>query len=640
MLNMLLSGWKSDYSRRMLWLPVFFACGIGSYFLLPMEPSKWVTLWALEALIIIGLIFRKRIRFIYYLSALFLFVLGFAVIQLESIYIGSFPSKIQNKSTYFKGIITAIDTNYRGKQRFTFAQLEDFDGNIYSGKYRIVQRHNDKIASVGQCVELVATIMPPAHATTVGGFQLNRKNYFEGIKGSGYAESNFFPAECEQQSSGYLSLRLAQMRQRIVRHIMRLLPPAQSSIASAIIAGDKSLISAEQYDKYRNSGLAHFLAISGMHMSFLCGLMFFVIRLFLAFIPQISLRYDSRKIAAIFAFFTGFIYMIISGCAVPAQRAFIMITIVLLAIVTNRRALSMYSVALAAFLILLLSPDVLISPSFQMSFAAVVGLIAFYEEYSSAIRNYLMRGNKFWQGIKIYIAGIIITDLVASLAVLPFAIYHFNMIALYTTLGNLLAGPIIGLIIMPCVLFSLVLMPLGLDKPFLLLAGLGIDWLNKITDFVSALPQSGLYVHSMPAWGLFAITIGGLWLAIWQARWRVWGFYAIVIGLLSMAFVRTPDVIVGEGLKVIGFKNSEGQIEFVSKRGGDFIKQSIANRYPVSDTYTMLKSHPEFWIEGDIVTIGRQQYNIKDIIGFSAYKKGDDYVVKTIRDDVGQRPWN
>ena len=640
MLNMLLSGWKSDYSRRMLWLPVFFACGIGSYFLLPMEPSKWVTLWALEALIIIGLIFRKRIRFIYYLSALFLFVLGFAVIQLESIYIGSFPSKIQNKSTYFKGIITAIDTNYRGKQRFTFDQLEDFDGNIYSGKYRIVQRHNDKIASVGQCVELVATIMPPAHATTVGGFQLNRKNYFEGIKGSGYAESNFFPAECEQQSSGYLSLRLAQMRQRIVRHIMRLLPPAQSSIASAIIAGDKSLISAEQYDKYRNSGLAHFLAISGMHMSFLCGLMFFVIRLFLAFIPQISLRYDSRKIAAIFAFFTGFIYMIISGCAVPAQRAFIMITIVLLAIITNRRALSMYSVALAAFLILLLSPDVLISPSFQMSFAAVVGLIAFYEEYSSAIRNYLMRGNKFLQSIKIYIAGIIITDLVASLAVLPFAIYHFNMIALYTTLGNLLAGPIIGLIIMPCVLFSLVLMPLGLDKPFLLLAGLGIDWLNKITDFVSALPQSGLYVHSMPAWGLFAITIGGLWLAIWQARWRVWGFYAIVIGLLSMAFVRTPDVIVGEGLKVIGFKNSEGKIEFVSKRGGNFIKQSIANRYPVSDTYTMLKSHPEFWIEGDIVTIGRQQYNIKDIIGFSAYKKGDDYVVKTIRDDVGQRPWN
>lgn len=641
MLDLIISGWKSDYARRILWLPVLFGCGIGSYFLFSEEPNKWITLWTVEALIVIAIIFRHRMRVLYYLAAIFVFVLGFAIIQLKSIYIGNFSNDIYNKTSYFKGVVTNIDTNYKGKQRFTFDGLEDFDGNKYDGKYRITQRSNENIAAIGECIEMVATIMRPAAETAVGGYQLDRKNYFEGLKGSGYAESNFFAADCSNVEQGYLSLKLSQLRQRLVRHIMRILPPQESSIASAIIAGDKNLISAEQYQQYRNSGLAHFLAISGLHMSLLCGFMFFAVRLFLAFIPKISLRFDSRKIAAIFALITGLVYLIISGMAIPAQRAFIMIAVVLIGVMTNRRAISMYSVGLAAFLILLLSPEVLISASFQMSFAAAVGLVAFYEKYSAAIHNYFAKGNRFWQGFKIYILGVLITDFIASVSTLPFAIYHFNMVAVYTTLGNLASGPIIGFVIMPCVLLSLVLLPFGLDKPFLVAAGYGIDWLNHITEFVSSLPYAGLYVPSMPFIGLLAIVFGGLWLVIWQSKWRIWGAYAIGLGFLSIFFVRTPDVLVGDHLKAIAFKNADGKLELVSTRGGGFIKQSWQQRYPVSSNVTMLKSHPEFWIEGDIVTIGRQQYNIKDIIGFSAYKKGDDdFVVRTIRDDIGFRPWN
>ena len=82
MLELLISCWKSDYSRRILWLPVLFGCGIGSYFLLPEEPNKWITLWTVEALIVIAIIFRRRMRVLYYLAAIFVFVLGFAVIHL------------------------------------------------------------------------------------------------------------------------------------------------------------------------------------------------------------------------------------------------------------------------------------------------------------------------------------------------------------------------------------------------------------------------------------------------------------------------------------------------------------------------------------------------------------------------------
>lgn len=639
--DLIISCWKNDKLRRNLWLPVIFACGIGLYFLLPQEPNKWITMWAIEILIVLAVILRRRLRLLYALGCIFLFVLGFAIIQLKSIYLDSnSPAVPFNESFYLKGIITAIDHNYKGKTRFTFDSLEDFEGNQYSGKYRITPRSNNVDAKIGQCVEMVGTIMPPAPEANVGGFQNDRKNYFEGIKGSGYAESNYFSSDCANVSVSQFKLHLATLRQNIAQHIYQILPPAQASIASAIIAGEKSLVDFAQYEQYRNSGLAHFLAISGLHMSMLCGFMFFVIRFILALIPWILLRVDSRKIAAVVSLITGFVYLLISGMAVPAQRAFIMIAVVLLGVLANRRAISMYTVGLAALLVLLISPEVLISASFQMSFAAVIGLVAFYERYATAIHNYFIGGNRWWRGLKIYFCGIIITDFIASMSTLPFAIYHFNMVAIYTTLGNLAAGPVIGFVIMPCVLFALLLMPLGGDVIFLKAAGWGIAALNYITSWVSSLPHAGLYVPSMPVLGLLCIVFGGLWLAIWQCRWRVWGAYAIGLGFLSILFVRTPDVLVSNDLKAIAFKNDNGKLELVSTRGGSFIKQAWRSRYPFASQIAMAQAHPEFYVDGDIVTLGSQQVNLKDVIGFSAYKKGDDYTIRTIRDDIGNRPWN
>lgn len=639
--NFIISCWKSDKLRRNLWLPVIFASGIGLYFLLPYEPNKWITLWAIEILIVLAVILRRRLRWLYALGCVFLFVLGFASIQLKSIYLDSnLPHPPFDESFYFKGVISAIDNNYKGKTRFTFDGLEDFEGNKYTGKYRIIPRGDDRKVEIGQCVEMVGTIMPPAPEANVGGYQNDRKNFFEGIKGSGYAESNFFHTYCPDTSVESFKIKIARFRQNIAKHIYEVLPQQQASIASAIIAGEKTLLKFEQYEQYRNSGLAHFLAISGLHMSMLCGLMFFAVRLILALIPWVSLRVDSRKIAAVAALIVGFAYLLISGLAVPAQRAFIMIALVLLGVLTNRRAISMYTVAWAALLILLLSPEVLVTASFQMSFAAVIGLVAFYERYAGAINEYFAKGNRFWQGFKIYIYGIIITDLIASLSTLPFAVYHFNMVAIYTTLGNLLAGPVIGFIIMPAVLFALVTMPLGWDFIFLKVAGWGIWILNHITSFVSSLPYAGLYVPSMPFIGLMLVVIGGLWLAIWQCRWRIWGWGMILLGLLSIALVRTPDVMVGDNLKAIAFKNDSGQLELVSTRGGNFVKRAWRTAYPVSTQIAMLQAHSEFFIDGDIVTLGTQQFNIKDIIGFSAYKKGDGYVIHTIREDIGFRPWN
>lgn len=637
-------NFQQDSDRRILWLPVLFALGIGIYFALSSEPSKWFILALIEGLIVLAVLFRRRIRILHILGLLAIVLAGFTVIQVKSIWLYSKPAEIPSETFYFKGQIAAVDINYQGRRRFILENIEDFKGNNYLGKYRVTQRSKKGNAKVGECVEMIGTISPLAKEVVVGGYQFDRKGYFEGLKGSGFAESRWFTTQCSQGSvQPRFKAFIANLRQKIVKHIKQVLPTEEASIASAIIAGEQGAVAERQYEKYRNSGLAHFLSISGLHMSMLAGLMFFLIRFILALVPTIALRIDTKKIAAVFAIIISLVYLFISGMAVPAQRAFIMTFVVLLGILTDRRAISMQTIALAAFLVLAISPEVLVSASFQMSFAAVLGLIAFYEKVSRRVQKFLNVGgmNKWGRGVLLYILGVVVSDLIASLMTLPFAVYHFNMIALYTTIGNFLAGPVIGLLIMPFVLLSMLLMPLGLDVPFLKIVGLGINLVNEITAWVSSLPHAGYQVPSMPHWGLMLIVFGGLWLMLWQARWRYWGWLGIIVGALSIGTAKVPDILIGTDMKAFAFKNKDGELEIASSRGGRFIKNVWKNKYPVSGRKTKLQQHPEIKIDGDVITIADQKYNIKEAVGMSVYYQGDgSTIVKTIREDIGRRLWN
>ncbi|MBR1948900.1 MAG: ComEC/Rec2 family competence protein, partial [Alphaproteobacteria bacterium] len=504
MLKIITDGWNKDKARRILWLPVLFALGISFYFSIGFESSKWITLGVIEGLILLAIIFRHHINILKIFGCMAIVLAGFTLVQLKSIWIAENYSKLPEDSFYFKGKIEKTDTNYQGRKRFILTDVKDFDGNLYKGKYRITQRSKKDDANIGDCVEMVGKIMPLSKEVMVGGYQFDRKGFFEGLKGTGFAESRWFKIECENQSGPDFNAYIGNLRQDIAKRIKSVLPKKEASIASAIISGERGEIDAQQYENYRNSGLAHFLSISGLHMSMLAGLMFFLIRFVLALVPSVALRIDTKKVAAIFAIVLSFIYLLISGQAIPAQRAFIMTFVVLLGVLFNRRAISMQTICLAGFIVLVLSPQVLISASFQMSFAAVMGLVAFYEKTSNAISRFLNVGalHRYFRIVVLYILGVVISDFIASLMTLPFAVYHFNMVAVYTTLGNFLAGPIIGLIIMPMVLLSMLFMPFGIDTIFLKALGFGINLVNQITEYVSSLPNSALQVPSMPHWGL------------------------------------------------------------------------------------------------------------------------------------------
>lgn len=570
-----------EQPRWFLWMPVLFGLGIGIYFLLPQDYSIWWTLGLVETLVVLAIVFRLRPAVLGGLAVIAPVVLGFVDIQLKAEYLNKNERLPREEETYLFGRIEKTDYNYRGNQRFILNDTENFENTRKFGKVRVSSRHKNDQLKAGQCVEMAAKLMPVSKPFLPGGYQFDRKAYFEGINASGYALSQVYEADCKEKASlkARFGFAVDELRMKIVNHIKGILPPDQASIAAAVIAGEQGVINRNVIQNYRDSGLAHFLSISGLHMSMIAGLMFFLVRFVMALIPPLALRYDSKKAAAVFAILISIFYLLISGAQLPAQRAFIMNFIVVLGIFLGRRAISLRTIGWAALIILIISPQALIGASFQMSFAAVIALTAFYEKYAGALQRFL-NGNEtqsLWlKTVKViwaYIIGILVADFIASLATLPFAVYHFNRISVYTTITNLLAGPIIGLVIMPFVLIALLLMPFGLDYWPLKLVGWGIELTNNITAYVSSLPYAGYQVVSMPLWGLNLIVFGGLWLCLWKLSWRKWGFLFVVAGALSVFTVKTPDVMIDGEASLLAVKDEQSSLVILPARGNNFTKQ-------------------------------------------------------------------
>lgn len=548
----------AEQSRWLAWVPFLFGFGIAVYFALPFEPNYWYSLGIFEVTLLLFYLLRHKGLHLLF-TAILLVEFGFMDIQLQTLLKSRKVTFTPEVTDYIKGQISAVSYNEKGRKRLLLQNAENFDEPL-NGKYRVtVMNGGNADFEVGQCVELVGTFFPPSPVPVLNGFQLNRKYFYEEIIGIGYANSFVFVIDCEQKQASSFRIRLNKIRQRITDDVAKILPPDEAGIVDAVLIGEQSRTPKFIVNNYRDSGLAHFLSVSGLHMGAIAGLMFFVLRFLLALFPAIALRYDVKKLAAVGAILFSGLYLLVSGMAIPAERAFIMTAVVLLGVIFNRQAISMRMVCFAGLMLLIISPQALISISFQMSFAAVVALIAFYEKYAQKIALWSVNRGIFSK-IFFYLAGIVICDFVASLATMPFAIYHFHRVSVYTSLANLLAGPLIGLILMPLILLCLVALPLGLALYPLQALGYGVGWLNRITEFVSALPHSVVYVDSLPFWGFALIVCGGYWLCVWQRKWRLWGILPILIGISTIFFGLQPDMVFAPKGEGIALRDKNGKM--------------------------------------------------------------------------------
>jgi competence protein ComEC len=312
-------------------------------------------------------------------------------------------------------------------------------------------------------------------------------------------------------------------------------------------------------------------------MGMVAGIVFFGLRASLALIPFIALRYSTKKCAAAGALLVTFLYLLLSDATVSSRRAFVMCGLMLLGIMLDRVTVSARTLAYAAVAIMLLTPESATGPSFQMSFAAVAGLVASYEALRPRLSRWHLQAGR-GRRILLYLFGIALTTVVTTVATMPFTIYHFNRFPLYSVLANIVAVPITGFWIMPWAVVSCALMPFHLEALALTPMGWGINVVAAIAHGVTSLPGAVLRVPSMPPEGLVLLAFGGLWLCVWQRAWRMLGFVPMAAGYATLIFVTPPDILISNDAKLVAIRSAAGSYMPSHARGGTWTEDNWTQR--------------------------------------------------------------
>jgi competence protein ComEC len=374
----------------------------------------------------------------------------------------------------------------------------------------------------GAAVRVLARLNPPPPPVSPGAYDFARDAWFDGIGGSAFAvgDIQFVTLEPPPWRLRWV-MAVNAVRWSLARRIVEQMGPASGGLGAAMTTGHEAWIAAQQTDQMRTAGLAHIISISGLHMAIVGGFVFAAVRLAVAAWPWAALRAPGKKIAAAAGMAAIVAYLVLSGAPAPAERAAITACVAFSAILVDRRAISLHALAVAALIILCLQPEAAGQPGFQMSFAATAALVALAEAWPRAIREIAVpRWIKIIQGVGGWVGVSLGASLVAGLATTPFALQHFNRIAVFGLPANLAVAPLSSFVFMPALAIGTALTPLGLGEPFLKLAGWGIEAMTFIAAKVAALPHASLTVASAPPAALAVSFLGLMLLCLWRGRLR------------------------------------------------------------------------------------------------------------------------
>lgn len=435
----------------------------------------------------------------------------------------------------------------------------------------------------GGWIRARAILTPPPPPSAPGAFDFQRQSWFRGLGAVGFslgAVQIIAPPRTAQSGEtalqdplDVLTMALARVRNAITLRVQTALGGTTGAIAAALMTGKRSAIPVPVMKAIRDSGLAHLLAISGLHIGLVAGILFIGVRAVLALVGPWALRYPIKKWAAVVAIVGALAYALIAGSTVPTQRAFLMVGLVLLAVMLDRRGLSIRLVAWAALVILIVQPESLLGPSFQMSFAAVTALIVCYEAISER-RRYDVYGTSpvppWLRKAGLYLAGVALTTLIAGLATAPFAVFHFNRFADYGLAANLLAVPVTALWVMPWAVMAFLLMPFGIETLALTPMGWGVDVIISVAETVAGWAGAVTLVPAVPMAALAAMVLGGLWLALWRQRWRFLGLTGLCAGVVLAVMAEPPDVLVDGQGRLLAVRAADGAIAVSTVRRARF----------------------------------------------------------------------
>lgn len=590
-----------ERGRWALWSPVALGAGAATYFQLTFVVPLWASLLVAAGAAAMMSFAGARAGQALVLSAatLFLFAGGMALADLRVRMVAAPMIHEEHGPAWVTGTIVRVENNDGGSRRLTIAPsgIEDLRGEEVPARVRLtVRQQGGEGLQPGDGVRMRGVLLPPSGPAMPGAFDFAQRSYFQGLGAVGYAISP--PEAFAEGDSGWsVSAAIARIRLGLAMRIREALPGSRGGIAAALLTGDRSGIGDDDVGAMRTAGLAHLLAISGLHMMLVGGLLFLGFRSLLVLNERWALTRPVKKYAAVFALGGSLFYLLLSGGAISTQRAFIMIAIMFIAILADRPALTLRNVAVAALIVLVLAPEAVMQVSFQMSFAAVIALIAMSEFFGPKLAAWRGGVHANWPGrIAAYVGGLALSSVVAGLTIAPFAAYHFNRFSNFELFSNLIAMPLMAFWVMPWGIVAILLMPLGLEGLALTPMGWGIDGILWAAHGVSSWPGAEGAVASAAPWVLPVVAIGGLWFALWKRTWRFGGLALITMGLAGYLFHARPDVLVtGEG-DALAIRDSDGALHVMNARRASF-EQEIWLRMD-GDTRALAEAAGGFTCDG------------------------------------------
>lgn len=577
---------ESERDRWFLWVPVLFGAGIGTYFALPFEP--WVILAVgliVAALGLIILIRRGTLEPVIMIGLLAL-VLGFGAAKLRAEWVrapvvAETPGRTARALTV-RGWIEHVEHQAAKGDRLTVrvAKVEGWESARLPLRIRVRSRFAGLQLRAGAAVMLQAVLSAPPQPAMPGGYDFARIAWFEQIGAVGYLieRPQLDPAPVPMPADLTLTVFIEALRDGVGASVRAALPGEAGAVTEALITGERGAIPDEINTALQDSGLSHILAISGFNMAIMAGAVFGLVRGLLALSPALALTWPIKQIGAVAGLLGAGFCLVLSGAGSATTRAFLMIALMLLAIVLHRPAISMRNLALAGLAILAVSPETLLDAGFQMSFSAVVGLMAVYEAFAD--RRALVKDRlpppspgplrRIWA----MLVGTVTSTAVATLAVAPFATFHFHKLALYGLIANVAAVPLFAFIIMPLIVVTLIAMPFGLEGPVLQLLGLAVDLLLMIARAVAGLEGAVIRVPAMPMLALALLVVGGVWLSLWRRNWRLLGLLPAGVGLALAASSQRADLLIGRDGRPVAVRLADGRLSALPGPGASFTLES------------------------------------------------------------------
>jgi competence protein ComEC len=550
--------------RLIPWMPVAFGVGIALYFTATTEPA----LWAASAIFIVSsaIAFLCRRRSLAFSAALLVACIcaGFACATAKAVIIAHPVLLHTVGAADVTGWVEGREDRER-TDRIVVAVTRIDAPRMREAPQRIrVTVRKGAAPRIGSYVTFKARLNPPLPPLRPGGYDFGRDLYFQRIGATGFVLGSVRQAEAPHPPRALLRFKAAvhEVRDAIDARIRTALPGDAGAIASALITGKRDAISAPVNEAMYVSSLAHVLSISGYHMALLAGVVFFFVRGILALFGTLAIRHPIKKWAAGVALCAATGYLILSGAEIATQRAFIMTAIVLVGVMVDRSALTLRTLAIAAFGIMIFAPEAIVHPSFQMSFAATLALVAAYERGLPWIRGSAdtSAGARvaLWGGRELL--ALVVASVVAGLATTLYAAFHFHRLAPYGVLANLLAMPIVSAIIMPFGLLAVFLIPLGLDGWAWKVMGYGIDWMVGVAQYVAALPGA---VGRIAAFDIASVLIGTAGLVVIcllrsPLRWA--GVLLFAGGVWLGLRAPLPDLLVSHDAQAVAVRSADGQL--------------------------------------------------------------------------------